>query len=82
MIQEMLGFQLAFPGDVWVLFALSTFVFFYGGRPFLKGLVDELRDRLPGMMTLIGLAITVAYAYSSLVVFGLPGQLFFWELAT
>ncbi len=82
MVQEMLGFRLAFPGDVWVLFALSTFVFFYGGRPFLKGLVDELRDRLPGMMTLIGLAITVAYAYSSLVVFGLRGQLFFWELAT
>ncbi len=82
MVQEMLGFRLAFPGDVWVLFALSTFVFFYGGRPFLKGLVDELQDRLPGMMTLIGLAITVAYAYSSLVVFGLPGQLFFWELAT
>jgi Cu2+-exporting ATPase len=82
MIQEMLGFRLIFPGDVWVLFALSTFVFFYGGRPFLKGLIDELRDRLPGMMTLIGLAITVAYTYSSLVVFGLRGQLFFWELAT
>ena len=82
MIQEILGFRLTFPGDVWVLFALSTFVFFYGGRPFLKGLVDELRDRLPGMMTLIGLAIAVAYVYSSLVVFGLRGQLFFWELAT
>lgn len=82
MVQEILGFQLTFPGVLWVLFALSTFVFFYGGRPFLKGLVDELRDRLPGMMTLIALAITVAYAYSSLVVFGLRGQLFFWELAT
>ena len=82
MIQEMLGFTAAFPGDRWVLFALSTFVYFYGGWPFLTGLVSELRDRLPGMMTLIAVAITVAYAYSSLVVFGVPGQVFFWELAT
>ena len=82
MIQEILGFTLAFPGSLWVLFALSTFIFLYGGWPFLKGLVEELRDRLPGMMTLIALAITVAYVYSSLVVFGLPGQVFFWELAT
>jgi Cu2+-exporting ATPase len=82
MIQEVFGFRLTFPGDVWVLFALSTFLFLYGGRPFLKGLVDELRGRLPGMMTLIGLAISVAYVYSSLVVFGLRGQVFFWELAT
>jgi len=82
MVQEMLGFTVAFPGDRWVLFVLSSFVFFYGGRPFLKGLEDELRDRLPGMMTLIAVAITVAYVYSSLVVFGVPGQIFFWELAT
>jgi Cu2+-exporting ATPase len=82
MIQEMLGFTLTFPGDRWVLLVLSSFVYFYGGWPFLKGLVDELRDRLPGMMTLIGLAITVAYVYSTLVVFGVPGQVFYWELAT
>ncbi len=82
MVQEMLGFTLSFPGDRWVLFALSSFVYFYGGWPFLKGLVDEVRDWLPGMMTLIGIAITVAYVYSSLVVFGVPGQIFFWELAT
>lgn len=82
MIQDMLGYQLVFPGALWVLFILSTFVFLYGGAPFLKGLADELRERLPGMMTLIALAITVAYVYSSLVVFGLSGQLFFWELAT
>ncbi len=82
MVQEMLGFTVAFPGDRWVLFALSSFVYFYGGWPFLKGLVDELRDRLPGMMTLIAIAISVAYVYSSLVVFGVPGQIFFWELAT
>lgn len=82
MVQDILRFTVTFPGDRWVLFALSTFVFFYGGRPFLTGLVSELRDRLPGMMTLIALAITVAYVYSSLVVFGLPGEMFFWELAT
>ena len=82
MVQELLGVTLAFPGDRWVLFVLSSFVFFYGGWPFLKGLADELRDRLPGMMTLIAVAITVAYVYSSLVVFGVPGQIFFWELAT
>jgi Cu2+-exporting ATPase len=82
MIQEIFGFALTFPGNLWVLFALSTFVFSYGGWPFLKGLADELRDRLPGMMTLIALAITVAYVYSSLVVFGVRGQVFFWELAT
>jgi len=82
MVQEMLGYSLRFPGDLWVQFVLSTFVFFYGGRPFLKGLADELRDRRPGMMTLIALAITVAYVYSSLVVFGLRGEIFFWELAT
>ncbi len=82
MIQEIFGYRLTFPGDLWVLFALSTFVFFYGGWPFLKGLADELREWLPGMMTLIALAITVAYVYSSLVVFGLRGEVFFWELAT
>lgn len=84
MIQQFLGIegQLDFPGDVLVLFLLSTFVFFYGGWPFLKGAYEEIGDRQPGMMTLIGLAITVAYGYSSAVVFGLEGKLFFWELAT
>jgi Cu2+-exporting ATPase len=50
--------------------------------PFLSGLWSELGSRKPGMMTLIGLAITVAYVYSSAVVFGLEGRFFFWELAT
>jgi Cu2+-exporting ATPase len=71
-----------FAGDAYVRFAFATAVFFYGGWPFLKGLVDELRRKSPGMMTLIGLAITVAYVYSSVVVFGLQGKAFFWELAT
>ena len=71
-----------FPGDAYVIFGLSTIIFFYGGWPFLKGLYNELKSKQPGMMTLIGLAISVAYIYSSAVVFGLKGKFFFWELAT
>ena len=84
MIQEWLGLgeTLVFPGDTMALLALSTFVYGYGGWPFLTGLVDELRDRTPGMMTLVAFAITVAYAYSAAVALGVPGQMFFWETAT
>jgi P-type Cu2+ transporter len=84
MIQEMvgLGVRLRFAGDTYLLFALSSVVFFFGGYPFLKGLLDELKSKQPGMMTLVAVAITAAYTYSSAVVFGLPGMDFFWELAT
>ncbi len=84
MIQQFLGFEgaVSFTGDSYVLFALSTIVFFYGGWPFLKGIYDEMKAREPGMMALIALAITVAYVYSSAVVFGLSGEVFYWELAT
>jgi Cu2+-exporting ATPase len=82
MIQGLLGYELRFEGDRYVQFVLSSIVFFYGGWPFFKGLKDEIKDRTPGMMTLIAMAITVAYAYSSAVVFGLEGKIFFWELAT
>jgi len=82
LIQRVFGFTLEFPGRPWVLWALSSAVYAYGGWPFLKGLVEELQGRRPGMMTLIALAISVAYGYSSAVVFGLPGKVFFWELAT
>jgi len=84
MIQHFLSLRgaFAFPGDRYVEFGFASAVYFYGGRPFLTGLVDELRKRLPGMMTLVALAITVAYVYSALVVFGLPGSVFFWETAT
>ncbi len=84
LIQGLLGLEeaLAFPGDRYVQFLLATVVYFYGGWPFLKGFFEELRDREPGMMTLIGLAITVAYVYSAAVVFGVRGEVFFWELAT
>ena len=82
LIQSVLGFTLRFNGDIYVLFALSSFVYFYGGYPFIRGFADEMRKRLPGMMTLISVAITAAYIYSSAVVFGLEGKVFFWELAT
>ncbi|WP_440954138.1 heavy metal translocating P-type ATPase [Methanosarcina sp. Mfa9] len=81
-IQEFLGFEFLFPGSNFLLFLLSSAVYFYGGYPFLKGLKDELLEKNPGMMTLIAVAISVAYFYSSAVVFGLPGKFFFWELVT
>ncbi|WP_182199302.1 heavy metal translocating P-type ATPase [Paraliobacillus salinarum] len=82
MIQEFFNFEFSFPGAKYILFALATFIFFYGGKPFLTGSIDELKQKNPGMMTLIALAIVVAYGYSSLTVFGLSGNNFFWELAT
>ncbi len=82
LIQQLFNFKFGIPGEKYVLFALSSFIFFYGGQPFLKGFIDESRKKQPGMMTLIALAISVAYFYSSAVVFGLKGKFFFWELAT
>lgn len=84
MIQSFLGLgrRLAFSGDIYLLFMLSSAVFFYGGWPFLKGLYNEIKAKSPGMMTLIAIAIGVAYFYSSAIVFGLAGKLFFWELVT
>ena len=82
MIQHWLGFEIKFPGDKYVLLILSSFIFFYGGWPFLKGIVEELKAKSPGMMTLIALAITVAYVFSVAIIFGFPGMDFFWELAT
>lgn len=84
MIQGWLNIEgvFSFPGDHLVQLVLATAVFLYGGWPFLKGLVDELAEGQPGMMTLIGLAIIVAYGYSALVALGLSGRVFFWELAT
>jgi len=82
MIQHWLGFEIKFPGDKYVLLSLSSFTFFYGGWPFLKGFVDEIKSKSPGMMTLIALAITVAYVFSVAIIFGFEGMDFFWELAT
>lgn len=85
MIQEWTGISVSFEGDGLVLFALSSIVFFYGGYPFYSGLVREIRKRQPGMMTLIGVAIIVAYTYSTIALFsvlGITGKIFYWELAT
>ncbi|MFW6428576.1 MAG: copper-translocating P-type ATPase [Desulfosalsimonas sp.] len=83
MIRSFLGLgEPGFAGGQYILFVLSTAIFFYGGWPFLKGIFDELKKFQPGMMTLIAVAIATAYVYSSAVVFGLAGKVFFWELAT
>lgn len=83
-LQEVFGFGslVSFSGQNYVLFVFATVVFFYGGWPFLRDGYNEIKNNQPGMMVLIALAITVAYSYSSSVVFGLSGKLFFWELAT
>ena len=81
--QDWFGYQAStFPGSPWLTPILATAVFLYGGMPFLRGAVHELAGRAPAMMTLISLAITVAYGFSMAVVLGFPGTPFFWELAT
>ena len=82
MIQHWLNIHFEFTGSKYILLTLSSVIFFYGGWPFLKGWWDEMKSWNPGMMTLIGFAITVAYLYSVATVFGLNGMDFFWELAT
>ena len=82
MIQDFLRVDWRFAGDTWILAALSSVVYFFGGWPFLSGLIDELKKKQPGMMTLIALAITVAYVYSTAVVLGFEGHLLYWELST
>lgn len=83
MIQEWSGINISFPYDDVVLLSLSTIVYFYGGWPFLKGSLDEIKQKNPGMMMLIALAISVAYFYSVGIILGLgEGHDFFWELAT
>lgn len=82
MVQHILGYSLNVPGQKYINLILSSIIFFYGGWPFLTGLWQEVRRRAPGMMTLIGVAIVVAYVYSTAVAFGLQGMDFFWELAT
>jgi cation transport ATPase len=84
LLQTLVGLSKAirFSGDLYVLFGLSSAVFWYGGWPFVKGLFKELKSLQPAMMTLVAVAITTAYLYSNAVVFGLAGKMFFWELAT
>ncbi|GAB3832156.1 hypothetical protein GCM10028895_49480 [Pontibacter rugosus] len=82
MVQQILGYALDVPYSMYIAFVLSSIIFFYGGWPFLTGLTEEVKKGSPGMMTLIGVAISVAYLYSTAVTFGLEGMDFFWELAT
>jgi Cu2+-exporting ATPase len=82
MVQQWMGFEWSFPGSNYVLLALSSFIYFYGGWPFLVGLTREIKRWEPGMMTLVAVAITAAYVYSVAVIAGLKGMDFFWELAT
>ncbi|MFD2865528.1 copper-translocating P-type ATPase [Mucilaginibacter antarcticus] len=82
MIQHFIGVNWSFNGSSYILFVLATIVFVYGGWPFFKGLIEEIKSKNPGMMFLVGFAITVAYAYSVAIVFGLKGMDFFWELDT
>ncbi|MGH7465155.1 MAG: heavy metal translocating P-type ATPase, partial [Longimicrobiales bacterium] len=71
-----------FTGSHWIAPLFGTLVFFYGGRVFIEGAVRELKDRLPGMMTLISLAITVAFVFSAAVTLGFDGMPLWEELAT
>src|SRR5512134_2049597 len=83
MIQMWLGFMPpAFPFSEWIPFVFSVAIFAYGGVPFLQMAVPELRERKPGMMTLISLAISVAFIYSVAAQFLNLGEGFFWELVT
>jgi Cu2+-exporting ATPase len=83
MLQNALGYTApAFAGARWIPAVFGTAVFLYGGTPFLRGAVQEIRDRLPGMMTLIALAISVAFVFSAIVALGYPGMPLWEELAT
>lgn len=83
LLQLWLGYEAAvFPGSKWISPVLATVIYLYGGLVFIRGAVDELKNRTPGMMTLISLAITVAFLYSVAVTLGFPGMDLYWELAT
>jgi Cu2+-exporting ATPase len=81
-IQTWFGYTLAIPYQLYILLLLAVIIYAYGGWPFLKGLTQELRRAQPGMMTLIGTAISVAFFFSAATVFVPVGNDFFWELAT
>jgi len=82
MIQDFFRYRITVPYNSYILLALSSVIYFWGGWPFLKGFWNEIKAKGPGMMTLIAMAISVSYFYSMATVFGLKGVDFFWELAT
>ena len=82
-LQHWLGYTPPpFPGSGYLPAVVGTFIYLYGGLVFIRGAVSELGDRVPGMMTLIALAISVAFVYSAAVTLGIPGMALWWELAT
>ena len=81
-IQNWFGYSITFAYQNELLFVLALIIYGYGGLPFLRGMVKELKNHQPGMMTLIGTAISVAFFYSAATVFVIAGKDFFWELAT
>ena len=82
LVQNTVGLELEFVGSKVLQYIISTIVFLYGGYPFLKGAIDEIKNKSIGMMTLIALAISIAYLYSTIVILGFEGEPFFWELVT
>jgi Cu2+-exporting ATPase len=84
LFQELLGYTVpAFPGSQYLGLVLGSIIYWYGGWVFLAGALSEIRARQPGMMTLVALAITTAYAYSVAMTIGIVmGMDFYWELAT
>lgn len=80
--QNLFGYSFQSPTINWLLLVLASIIYFYGGYPFLRGLIREVTNGQPGMMTLIGLAISVAFIYSVSVTLGLEGKTFYWELAS
>lgn len=81
-IQKWLHFSLNFPGREFLLFALGTFIFFFGGLPFFKAAKGELSQKNPGMMTLVAFAITVGFTFSVAATFLFPGESLYWEIST
>ena len=82
MMMMLFGYHFDFPGANFVVFGLSTVIFFYGGKPFLEGAWEEWKNRSLGMMMLISLAIVSAYIYSTFTAFFIEGSDFYFELAT
>lgn len=81
-IQDIFNFTLGFPGDTYFVLGLAVIIYLYGGKPFFTGMHSELSSKNPGMMTLVAIAISVAFIYSAVVVFIPSGDPFFWELVT
>ncbi len=82
MIQTFFNYSIDFLGDYIILLVLSSILFIYGGKPFFKGTVDELKEKAPAMMSLIALAISVSYIYSVYTTIMQTGTDFFWELSS